>query len=66
MKVVVKEISFSWTGTKLWEEEGYGNNVWYVIRPDEYTTHVRRGSGPREYSENLIRVPDFLNKVTAA
>lgn len=62
MKVIVKEISFHWSGTILWNEKS-GSINWMVIRPDEYSTHTRRGSGSREYSENLIRVPDFLNKV---
>lgn len=64
MKVIVKEISFEWTGDLLWEEQGYGDQKWFVVRPDEYTTHTRRGSGTREYHENLIRVPSFLNKIT--
>ena len=64
MKVTVKEISFSWTGTKLWEEKGFGADVWYVIRPDEYSVHTRRGSGNREYAEDLIRVPNFMNQVS--
>ena len=60
MKVEVKEISFTWTGDLLWEESGYSNTKWAVIRPHDFKTHVRRGSGAREYDETLVRVPLFL------
>jgi hypothetical protein len=65
-RVNVKEISFEWQGTLLWTESGYGDQKWFVVRPDSYGVHARRGSGSREYSENLIRVPEFLNKVQPA
>lgn len=67
MKVQVKEANgIVWIGTKLWEEKGFGTEVWQVIRPDDLGIHVQRGSGTREWDENLIRVPNFLNciKVT--
>jgi len=64
MRVQVTESpSLVWTGTILWEEKGYGKDIWYVIRPDEYSVHVRRGSGNSEYSENLVRVPNFVNEI---
>ena len=41
----------------------FGTDEWAVVQPTEYGTHARRGSGNREYNENLIRIPLFLNKV---
>lgn len=63
-QVKVREGSVVWTGQLLWRESSVLGD-WAVIRPDDYGTHVRRGSGSREYSENLIRVPTFLNSVLA-
>jgi hypothetical protein len=62
-KVKVTEGRIQWMGTYLWSESGIGNDVWAVIEPEQYTVHARRGSGNREYSENLIRIPLFLDKV---
>jgi hypothetical protein len=62
-RVLVKEGRVSWEGTFLWSEKGFGDDVWAVVQPDEYTVHARRGSGNREYSENLVRIPTFLNSV---
>lgn len=62
-KVLVTEGRIQWMGTYLWTEKAFGTDEWAVVRPTEYGTHARRGSGNREYSENLIRVPTFLNKV---
>lgn len=62
-RVNIKEVTFTWSGTVIYTERGFGNNVWLYVRPDEYSVHGRRGSGNREYNSNLIGVPLFLNKV---
>lgn len=62
-KVLVTEGRIQWMGTYLWTEMGFNKDSWAVIQPLEYTVHARRGSGNREYNENLIRIPTFLNKV---
>lgn len=62
-RINIKEVTFTWSGTVIYTERGFGNNVWLYVRPDEYSVHVRRGSGSREYESNLIGVPLFLNKV---
>jgi hypothetical protein len=63
-KVQVEETSFKWAGTVLWTEQGFGGR-WLTIRPEEYGTHVRRGSSAYEYEYNWISVPEFINKVQA-
>ena len=60
---VTEPSTLIWTGTKLWEEKGSGTDIWYVVRPDDYAVHVKRGSGTRECEENLVRVPNFLNGI---
>lgn len=62
-KVKVTEGRIQWVGTYLWTEKAFGTDEWAVIEPQEYTVHARRGSGNREYNENLIRIPLFLDKV---
>lgn len=62
-KVRVTEGRIVWNGTYLWTEMAFGTDEWAVVQPTEYGTHARRGSGNREYNENLIRIPLFLNKV---
>ena len=62
-QVLVKEGRVTWVGTFLWSEKGSAGDVWAVVQPAEYTVHARRGSGNREYNENLIRIPTFLNKI---
>lgn len=62
-KVRVTEGRIVWNGTYLWTETGFNQDQWAVVQPTEYTVHARRGSGNREYRENIIRIPLFLNKV---
>lgn len=62
-RVLVHEISFSWTGTVIYTQRGFGPDEWLYVRPDEYGVHVRRGSGSSQFEQNLIGVPLFLNKV---
>ena len=61
--VLVTEGRIQWMGTYLWSEMGFGTGELAVVQPLEYTVHTRRGSGNREYSENLVRIPLFLDKV---
>lgn len=61
--VLVTEGRIQWMGMYLWTEKSFGTDEWAVIQPLEYTVHARRGSGNREYSENLVRIPLFLDKV---
>lgn len=64
-KVLVTEGRIKWEGTYLWAETGFADQLWAVVQPQEYTVHVRRGSGSTEYSQNLVRVPLFLDTVVA-
>ena len=61
-RIQVNETRFSWMGEVLWEEAGFGKDVWYVVRPDHpYQVLARRGGSNREYAEQLIRIPSWYN-----
>lgn len=60
--VRVTEGRLVWNGMLLWVENQFSGK-WAVVQPCEYIVHARRGSGSREYSENLVRIPMFLDKV---
>lgn len=63
-RVSVREGRLQWTGKCLWIETPlFNSDKWAAITPDEYSIHACRGSGNREYHQNIIMIPLFLDKV---
>lgn len=65
-RVAVKEFQFSelFEGTVIYKEQGYGKDVVYYIKPDNFDVIVRRGSSSTAYELKYFGVHSEFATIT--